>query len=172
MDFSLLFFLFQILFISSDIRSASSQPIIFLWINDNTGALAWADKIKASWLPSASTNISVAAYQVLTNVALVGSAWIPGLTMGVIYHESRREEHLLADDYDSSELSPDLFIDLESNSAVMSIISMCNPHSASCYDVDVFHNIFQDIYGYLHGIVRLKSVCFLFNSTQLQLFSF
>jgi len=139
--------------LSADVRSASGCPITVQWINDNTGALAWGDKNKATSLPSSVANIAVASYQVLTNVSLVGSAWIPGLTMGVIDHESRREEHLAAGDYDSSELDSQLFIDLESNPAVMSIIAMCNPHNAEHYAVDDYHEIFQSIYGYLRGII-------------------
>lgn len=50
---------------------------------------------------------------------------------------------------------PELFIDnLESNLSVMSIISMCNPNNAVCYELDDYNNIFQDVYGYLRGIVR------------------
>ena len=97
--------------------------------------------------------MAVSAYQVITNVPLVGSVWIPGLTMDVIDHESRREKHLLAGDYDSSELDPVLFVDLENNPAVMSILAMCNPHNAEHYAVDDYHEIFQSIYGYLRGIV-------------------
>lgn len=138
----------------ADVRSARWCPITFRWVNDNTGALVWADKNKSSSLPSIITTMAVAAYQVLTNVSLVGSEWIPGLTMGVIDHESRREEHLTAGDYNSSELLPDLFIDLESNSSVMSIILMCNPHNPAHYTVDDYHEIFQNIYGYLRSVVN------------------
>jgi hypothetical protein len=139
--------------LSSEVRSATGCPITVQWVNDNTGALSWNDKNKANSLPSAVANMAVSAYQVLTNVSLVGSVWIPGLTMGVIDHESRREEHLLAGDYDSSELDPRLFVDLENNPAVMSIVAMCNPHNAEHYAVDDYHEIFQSIYGYLRGIV-------------------
>jgi hypothetical protein len=136
----------------AEIQNSSCHPITIKWINDNTGALTWFDKNKSSSLSSIITTMSVSAYQVLTNISLVGSEWIPGETMGIIDHESRREEHLVAGDYDPSELAPSLFVDLESNLSVMELISKCNPANPEHYKVQDYHEIFQSIYGFLQNI--------------------
>ena len=43
----------------SRLGTTSAPPITFKWINDNTGALTWADKIKASSLASITANMLV-----------------------------------------------------------------------------------------------------------------
>ena len=62
--------------------------------------------------------------------------------MGDIDHESRREAHILAGDYSVPSLLPALYIDLQSDSNVMDILSDCSPSQSSQLKEKDFHNIF------------------------------
>ena len=120
----------------------SCPPIPFKWINDNTGALSWADKNKASSLASITANMLVTSFQLLSNISPLGSEHLPGILMGDIDHESRREAHILAGDYSVPSLLPALYIDLQSDSNVMDILSDCSPSQSSQLKEKDFHNIF------------------------------
>lgn len=126
-------------------RSPTKTPLSVQWVNDNTGALAWGDKEKSSSLPSTIVTMAVSSVQLLTNITLAGVDWIPGLTMGDIDHESRREEHLAAGDYSAPSLLPHLFIDLESVPRVMDIVRDCEPARTEQYKVTDYHSIFMNI---------------------------
>lgn len=117
-------------------------PLAFYWINDNTGALTWADKNKATSLASITANMIVSSLQMLSNICLVGSSHLPGVDMGDIDHESRKEDHLLAGDYSTPTLLPELYVNLESNPLVMSILSDCSPFKAIQSSEKDFHTIF------------------------------
>jgi len=134
-------------------RSSSAAPLTFKWVNDNTGALAWAEKEKSSSLESIIATMAVTSVQMLTKIKLAGADWIPGLTMGDIDHESRREEHLAAGDYSAPSLLPQLFIDLESIPRVMEIVRDCEPSKAVQYAVNDFHSIFLNIQSQLSSIM-------------------
>ena len=133
----------------SRLSSSGQPPISFKWINDNTGALAWGDALKVKEIPSLIANTVVSTFQITTNISLVGSEHLPGIWMGDIDHESRREEHLAAGDYHAPSLLPHLFIDLESDINIMNIISRCSPFKAAQYKVKDFHSIFLEIHGSL-----------------------
>lgn len=62
--------------------------------------------------------------------------------MGDIDHESRREAHILAGDYSTSSLLPELYIDLESNPDVRDVIADCSPSHASHLKEKDFHDIY------------------------------
>ena len=121
----------------------SSPPIPFKWVNDNTGAIAWADKHKASSLASITANMLVSSFQLLSNITLLGSEHLPGVQMGDIDHESRKEAHILAGDYSVPSLLPELYINLESSYDIMSIISDCSPSHADNLKEKDFHAIFH-----------------------------
>jgi len=136
-------------------RSSSSQPpITFRWVNDNKGALVWADKEKASSLASILATMAVTSFQLQTNISFAHGDWIPGLTMGDIDHESRREEHIVLGDYSAPSLLPELFIDLESIPSVMKIISDCEPVNTVQYAVSDYHSIFKNIQNKLSTIME------------------
>ena len=97
--------------IPNRLGTTSAPPITFKWINDNTGALVWADKNKASSLASITSNMLVTTFQLISNITLLGTEHLPGVEMGDIDHESRRETHIIAGDYSVPSLLPKLFID-------------------------------------------------------------
>lgn len=55
------------------VGQTSCPPIPFKWINDNSGALVWADKNKASSLARTTANMLVTSFQLLSNISL---AWL------------------------------------------------------------------------------------------------
>jgi hypothetical protein len=145
------FFLIGKLF-PSRLTSSGLLSIVFKWINDNEGALVWADNNKTSSIPSMVANMIVSAFQVLSNITLVGSEHLPGVCMGDIDHESRREEHLVAGDYTAPSLLPHLYIELESDTRFMDLLRRCSPFKAEQYKVDDFHLIFLEISDKLRQI--------------------
>lgn len=140
------------------VGSTESPAIPFWWINDNTGALTWADKNKASSLPSITANMFVSSIQLLSNLSLLGSSHLPGLEMGDIDHESRREDHILAGDYSVPSLTPLLFIDLESNPIIMFMIADCSPFKAIQSSEKDFHEIFLRTQNSLLSIFPSMSI--------------
>ena len=87
----------------------------------------------------------VTSFQLLSNISLLGSEHLAGILMGDIDHESRREAHILAGDYSTPSLLPELYVDLESNLDIMEIISDCSPSHASQLKEKDFHDIFLRI---------------------------
>ena len=98
--------------------------------------------------------MAVTSFQLLTNISFSHGEWIPGLTMGDIDHESRREEHIILGDYSAPSLVPDKFINLESIPRVMDLIRDCEPFRAPQYVVSDYHLIFQNIQQQLSGIMK------------------
>jgi hypothetical protein len=136
------------------LTTSAGWAIIFKWINDNTGALSWADKNKSSSLPSIVANMVVAAFQMHSNVTLSGSEHLPGVWMGDIDRESRREDHLAAGNLNyAPTLLPEFYIDLGTDYNIMQIIAHCNPHDAINTKVKDFHAIYQNIHQYLKNII-------------------
>jgi len=136
------------------LATSSGPPIIFKWINDNRGALAWADKEKTSALPSILTNMVVSSFQMNTNITLIGSEHLPGIWMGDIDRESRREDHLAKGNTNyAPTLLPQFYVDLESDADIMQIVSFCNPSNAVNTKAKDFHLIYQNIQQYIHNII-------------------
>jgi hypothetical protein len=133
--------------------SASAPPIPVKWINDNKGALAWADDNKTSSINSMTANMAVVGIQVTTNISLLGSEHLPGIDMGDIDHESRREEHLIKGDYNAPSLIPSLFIDLEKSVEFMDILVQCSPSNPAKYKVLDFHDVFLNIHARIQSIL-------------------
>ena len=94
----------------------------------------------------------VTTFQLISNITLLGTEHLPGVEMGDIDHESRRETHILAGDYSVPSLLPELFIDLESNPEIMALIADCSPFSSVHSTEKDFHNIF------LRSQSRLKAI--------------
>ena len=98
--------------------------------------------------------MAVSVSQLLTNISFGGAEWIPGLTMGEIDHESRREEHLLAGDYSAPSLLPELFVDLESIPSVMEIVRDCEPSRTTQFEITDYHSIFLNLQRQMSSIMN------------------
>jgi len=135
------------------VNSTAYPPIVFKWINDNKGALVWADNNKTSSLPSILSNTVVTSFQLLTNISLAGSEHLPGIEMGDIDRESRREDHLAQGNTNyAPSLLPHLYVDIESNPLIMKIIKDCSPFNPPQHKVNDFHQIFLEIQSTLRVI--------------------
>ena len=121
-------------------------PITFRWVNDNSGALVWADKHKTSSLSGIVATMAVTSFQLLTNISFSLGEWIPGLTMGDIDHESRREEHIILGDYSAPSLGPDKFIDLESIPRVMDLANLLELRNMLSQIIILSFRIFNSSY--------------------------
>jgi hypothetical protein len=141
-------------------RRASRQSkgeIPFQWINDNLGALAWADKNKVATLPSIVANMAVSASQLLSNVSFISSTHLPGVNMEDIDRESRREENRAKGNLNyAPTLLSHLYVDLESCPPVMDILSACNPSNPTTYVVKDYHSIYKRLHKNIQLILLNK----------------
>ena len=69
----------------------STETSSYQWVNDNTGAIAWANKHKCSSLASMFACMAVSQINLLTNVWAAEAVHIPGVTMGEVDLMSRLE---------------------------------------------------------------------------------
>ena len=97
----------------------------YQWVNDNTGAIAWANKHKCSSLASMFACMAVSHINLLTNVWAAEAVHIPGATMGEIDLMSRLEaqsDPLIA----FPTLTPSTYLHLESPS-IVALFGRCDP---------------------------------------------
>ena len=100
----------------------------------------------------------VSSLQLLSNITLLGSEHLPGLQMGDIDHESRKEAHIKAGDYSVPSLLPQLYIDLESNADVHSIMVDCSPFQSVRSKEKDFHDIFLRTQRSLESLFPILSL--------------
>jgi len=103
----------------------SAETSSYQWVNDNTGAIAWANKHKCSSLASMFACMAVSHINLLTNVWAAEAVHIPGATMGEIDLMSRLEaqsDPLIA----FPTLTPSTYLHLESPS-IVALFGQCDP---------------------------------------------
>ena len=105
------------------------ELVSYRWINDNMGALAWASSQRTSSLTSQHACLAVSQLNLLTNVWLMESVYLPGCLMGEIDSMSRKETHESAGESMETvcpSLTLDLFIDLDTP-VVRELFTLCDP---------------------------------------------
>jgi len=149
--------LFSLLLVLNFVRKTSfrdSSMITYRWINDNTGALAWAEKDKCSSLASQFACLAVSQLNLLSNIWLMGSVHLPGILMGDIDKMSRKEFH---EDNGSDirnvcpSLLPRLFVPLETIEIVR-LFTACDPALQLTCPAD-YHANFICVHEYIRSII-------------------
>lgn len=103
----------------------SAGTSTYQWVNDNTGAIAWANKHKCSSLASMFACLAVSQINMLTDVWAADATHIPGATMGEIDLMSRLEaqsDPLVA----FPTLTPSTYLHLETPS-ILALFERCDP---------------------------------------------
>ena len=121
-------------------------------MNDNTGALEWAESHKCSSQSSLFAGMAVSQMHLLTDINIMEAVYLPGVQMGEIDAMSRRETHKDIESVCPSLLSS-LFINLE-NDALLKLFSPCNPAAFQSDERD-FHRTFLSIHHILDNILHL-----------------
>jgi hypothetical protein len=119
-----LFSLLLLLTFTRDVRPFSGI-VPYRWVNDNTGALAWAAQHRCSSISSTLACFAVSQFHLLSPLTLVDSVHLPGVHMGEIDAMSRREIHPDIAQVCPS-LTPSIYLDLHSP-AVDDLFLLCDP---------------------------------------------
>ena len=126
-----------------------STPLLYEWVNDNSGALAWAASHKCSSLGSLFAGLAVSQLHLLTNIWLTHSSYLAGVDMGDIDAMSRLETHI-DEGKSSSEacptLLPSLFLPLDNSPTVLKLFVTCMPTALPPPDHSQYHFLFSQIH--------------------------
>jgi len=128
----------------------SMETSSYQWVNDNTGAIAWANKHKCSSLASMFACMAVSQINLLTDVWAAEAVHIPGATMGEIDLMSRLEaqsDPLIA----FPTLTPSTYLHLESPS-VVALFGRCDPALSGQTSAE-HHTAFSAVSVLIHDII-------------------
>ena len=148
--------LFSILLILAYFKPSASSPMLtYRWVNDNTGALEWAANNKCSSLSSQFACLAVSQLNLLSNIWLMDSVYLPGIDMGEIDAMSRRETHEakgMTMDVVCPSLVDELYVPVDSQ-AIVSLFQSCDPSKSVLVQSD-FHANFLRVHEYIRVIIE------------------
>ena len=137
------------LLLNCAISSPSEQASQHLtWVNDNTGALVWAQKGRVSCASGQAACMAVSWFQVSANLHFHQTLFLPGSEMGDIDSESRIHEVGKS----SPSLIPEKYVHLQQILDDSGVMHACDPslvHSA----VQDHHTAFKLMHARLNGLV-------------------
>ena len=128
-----------------------SEPLEYYWINDNNGALAWAEKRKCSSLASQYACMAVSQLQIQGNIYMGKPVYKPGIDMGEIDAMSRMEDDETEDSPRVRALCPGLTPDKQHHiqgSAEEELFALCDPTTQRDHERD-----HHKAYIRLHSII-------------------
>ena len=128
-----------------------SEPLEYYWINDNKGALAWAEKRKCSSLASQYACMAVSQLQIQGNIYMGKPVYKPGIDMGEIDAMSRMEDDETEDSPRVRALCPGLTPDKQHHiqgSAEEELFALCDPTTQRDHERD-----HHKAYIRLHSII-------------------
>ena len=128
------------------------QPLT--WVNDNTGALTWADNHRCSSASAQSTAMAVSWFQIQSNTHLHYVEQIAGTAMGDIDAESRRHEG-----HCSPSLTLDKYIHLQGILDANGLFHCCDPTSTRPTSKD-HHHAFKSLHSRLSALLHTLSSTF------------
>ena len=135
------------------INATRPAPLSFRWINDITGALAWAQTHKRSSKASQHACMAVSILTMLTDIDIMDAVHIPGVDMGEIDAMSRMEIHPDITKVCPS-LTPDLYMAVD-NQAVMDLMILCDPANSYIAARD-HHSALVDMHIFISHIISSK----------------
>ena len=152
-------YLFSVLLMLRYVKHSGSteeQPFQYRWINDNKGALQWADKEKCSSLASQFACLAVTQIHMFSNLYRENTDHLPGVEMGEIDLMSRMED---GETLDSERirrvcpsLKPSLMIDMDTP-LTNALFVLCDPSIQLVHETD-HHNAFEKVYAIVKELVR------------------
>ena len=120
----------------------SQDPLEYYWVNDNQGALAWAEKRKCSSLASQYACMAVSQLHMQGAIYMGTPVYNPGLDMGEIDAMSRMEDHETEESDRVRILCPNLTpekqIHIRKGDAEEDLFLLCDPTTQRNHETDLF----------------------------------
>ena len=137
-------------------RAQQSTPLLYEWVNDNSGALTWAATHKCSSLGSLFAGLAVSQLHLLTNIWLTHSTYLAGVDMGDIDAMSRLETHTALGKSSTEAcptLLPSLYLPLDTSAPVIQLFITCMPTASPPPDHSQYHLLFSRIHMLIAAIL-------------------
>ena len=132
-------------------RATHGAPLEYYWVNDNKGALAWAEKRKCSSLASQYACLAVSQLHIQADIYMGKPVYKPGIDMGEIDAMSRMEDNETEDSPRIRALCPNLTPSTQIHirgGAVEKLFQLCDPSIQRNHDSD-----HHKAYTMLHSII-------------------
>jgi hypothetical protein len=136
------------------IKYASTQPtapLEYFWVNDNQGALAWAEKHRCASLASQYACMAVSQLHIQNDIYMGPPIYLPGIDMGEIDAMSRMRDDETETSARVRALCPGLTAHTQmhlTSPALDELFQLCNPANTLTHERD--HHI---AYMQLHAII-------------------
>jgi len=150
-------YLFSVLLILRYVKQCGTSKICFQykWINDNKGALQWADKDKCSSLASQFACMAVSQIHMFSNIYREDTDHLPGVEMGEIDLMSRMEdgETLTSERIRRAcpSLLPSQMLDMDTP-PMNALFAVCDPSIQLVHQTD-HHAAFVKIYALVQELI-------------------
>lgn len=135
---------------STSPRADVRAPLQYFWVNDNQGALAWAEKRKCSSLASQYACMAVSQLHTRADIYMGAPVYKPGIDMGEIDAMSRMKDDETEESPRIRTLCPGLTPDKQIliAGAVEELFVLCDPTTQRVHDKD-----HHKAYVMLHNII-------------------
>jgi hypothetical protein len=142
-----------------DPGSGIVPPVTFKWISDSKTALSWAATDIARSAQAQMANMVVCWFALYSTIELIDQIHIPGVNMGEIDAESRREIHLERGNLSyAPSLTSEFYIDLSSSAPFMELLeAICPTHHVQ--KVDEFFATFLRVHHALKLLFPVTVAC-------------
>ncbi len=132
------------------LRADVHEPLQYFWVNDNQGALAWAEKRKCSSLASQYACMAVSQLHTRADIYMGAPVYKPGIDMGEIDAMSRMKDEETEESPRIRTLCPGLTPDkqIRMEGAVEELFVLCDPTTQRVHDRD-----HHKAYVLLHNII-------------------
>jgi len=130
-------------------KKGVTGPLYYQWVNDNSGALAWARKQKCASLSGQYACFAVTQLHLLAEIYMADPVHKPGLQMGDIDTMSRIPDGQHPTSQESSRacptLTPDKWWDAEDNKALNELFILLDPNNIATGTREL-HTAYQTVY--------------------------
>ena len=130
-------------------------PLEYYWVNDNQGALAWAEKKKCSSLASQYACMAVSQLHIQADIYMGAPVYKPGIDMGEIDAMSRMRDDETEESTRVRELCPGLTPDkqiLLNGGAVEDLFVLCDPTTQRVHESD-HHKAYMTLHSIIARII-------------------
>jgi len=150
-------FLFSVLLLLqyTKLHGIATENIQYQWINDNMGALQWANKNKCSSLASQMACMAVSQIHMLSKIYMEDPDHLPGVEMGEIDAMSRMADDETIESDRIRQVCPTLTQVLQIQMgipSIMELFQLCDPSIQLVHEIH-HHNAFEKVYEIVRSLV-------------------
>jgi hypothetical protein len=134
---------------------AARAPLEYYWVNDNQGALAWAEKKKCSSLASQYACMAVSQLHIQADIYMGAPVYKPDIDMGEIDAMSRMRDDETEESIRVRALCPGLTPDkqiLLNGGAVEDLFVLCDPTTQRVHERD-HHKAYMTLHSIIARII-------------------